>query len=248
MTAKTPSISFQYPTLTKTNYDQWSIRMKSILGAHGLWNVIEIGYEEPADEGALSVAELAPYRKRRSGDQSALSIIHQVFDDEMFEKIANESKAKNSWDILKNSAVGVDKVKKVRLQTLRAEFESLLMKKNESISDYFTRVLMVVNQMKRLGEKLTDVRVVEKVLCSLNAKFIHVVLAIEEAKDIESMSIDELNGSLVAHEEKMKKSQQVPVEQVLQAKLAFNPKENASERGGRSQARGTGRGRGCWHS
>ncbi|KAL0436855.1 UNVERIFIED_CONTAM: hypothetical protein Sradi_0393400 [Sesamum radiatum] len=199
--------------------------MKAILGAHGLWNIVETGYEEPADEGALSVAELAALQKKKSGDQSALSIIHQGLDDEMFEKIANESKAKDAWDILKISAVGVDKVKKVRLQTLRAEFESLFMKENESISDYFTRVLVVVNQMKRLGEKLTDVRVVEKVLRSLNAKFNHVVVAIEEAKDIESMSIDELNGSLVAHEERMKRSQQVPVEQVLQAKLAFNPKE-----------------------
>ncbi|KAL0293888.1 UNVERIFIED_CONTAM: hypothetical protein Sradi_6914900 [Sesamum radiatum] len=147
--------------------------MKAILGAHGLWNIVETGYEEPADEGALSVAELAALQKKKSGDQSALSIIHQ----------------------------GVDKVKKVRLQTLRAEFESLFMKENESISDYFTRVLVVVNQMKRLGEKLTDVRVVEKVLRSLNAKFNHVVVAIEEAKDIESMSIDELNGSNISKEE-----------------------------------------------
>ncbi|KAL0409125.1 UNVERIFIED_CONTAM: hypothetical protein Sradi_1846900 [Sesamum radiatum] len=171
-----------------------------------LGNIVETGYEEPTDEGALSVAELAALQKKKSGDQSALSIIHQGLDDEMFEKIANESKAKDAWDILKISAVGVDKVKKVRLQTLRAEFESLFMKENESISDYFTRVLVVVNQMKRLGEKLTDVRVVEKVLRSLNAKFNHVVVAIEEAKDIESMSIDELNGSLVAHEERMKKA------------------------------------------
>ncbi|KAL0454377.1 UNVERIFIED_CONTAM: hypothetical protein Slati_0776900, partial [Sesamum latifolium] len=201
---------------------------------------------EPADKGALSVAELAALQKRRSGDQSALSIIHQGLDDEIFEKIANESKAKDAWDILKNFAVGVDKVKKVQLQTLRPEFESLLMKENESISDYFTRILVVVNQMKRLGEKLTDVRVVEKVIRFLNAKFNHVVVAIEEAKDIESMPIDELNGSLVAHEERMKTSQQVPMEQVLQAKLAFNPKENASERGKRSQVRGRGRSR--WHS
>ncbi|KAL0386131.1 UNVERIFIED_CONTAM: hypothetical protein Sradi_3007400 [Sesamum radiatum] len=94
MTTKTPSISFQYPTLTKTNYDQWSIRVKAIFGAHGLWNVVETGYEEPADEGALSVAELTALQKRRSGAQSALGIIHQGLDDEMFEKIANESKAK----------------------------------------------------------------------------------------------------------------------------------------------------------
>ncbi|KAL0449293.1 UNVERIFIED_CONTAM: hypothetical protein Slati_1485700 [Sesamum latifolium] len=100
MTTKTPCISFQYLTLTKSNYDQWSIRMKVILGAHDLWNIVETKYDEPADENTLSIAELAALQKRGSGDQSALSIIHQGLDDEMFEKIANESKANNAWDIL----------------------------------------------------------------------------------------------------------------------------------------------------
>jgi hypothetical protein len=50
--------------------------------------------------------------------------------------------------------------------------------------------------MKRNGEKLEDVRVMEKIPRSLTLKFEHVVMAIEESKDLESISAQELLGSL----------------------------------------------------
>jgi gag-polypeptide of LTR copia-type len=121
----------------------------------------------------------------------------------MFEKVSNETREKDAWEILRNSVVGAEKVKKVRLQTLRAEFESIVMKEGESIGDYLTRILAVVNQMKSFGEKIEDVRVVEKILRSLNVKFNHVVVTIEESKDIDSIMVDELNESLVTQEERM---------------------------------------------
>ncbi|XP_057730606.1 uncharacterized protein LOC130945935 [Arachis stenosperma] len=213
--SKETTLSFQCPQLSKLNYDNWAAQMKVILGAQGVWEMVEKGYVEPENVDKLTEAQKEELENKRKKDQCALTIIHQDLDDDMFEKIANITNAKKVWDTLQNSVIGVEKVKKVRLQTLRAEFESLIMKETESISYYFTKVLTVVHQMKRLGKKLEDVRVVEKIFCSLNSKFYHVVVAIEESKDLDTMSIDHLNGSFRAHEERMDKGKQEHVEHVL---------------------------------
>ena len=54
--------------------------------------------------------------------------------------------------------------------------------------------------MRRNGEKIEDVRVMEKLLRSLSSKFEHVVAAIEESKNLKKISIEELLGSLQVYE------------------------------------------------
>ncbi|RDY04875.1 hypothetical protein CR513_11344, partial [Mucuna pruriens] len=149
--------------------------------------------------------------------------------------LSNVSTSKEAWEILKTSLEGVDKVKKVHLQTLRGEFESLRMKESESISNFDNRVMMVVNQMKRYEENMKDIHVVENIICSLTIKFDFVVCEIEESKDLELMS------SLQAYEERFKRRHEEPLEQVLNAKASL--KENGGEKYQRGCGHGHGRGR-----
>ncbi|XP_057454951.1 uncharacterized protein LOC130746361 [Lotus japonicus] len=87
---------------------------------------------------------------------------------------------------------------------MRRQYELLQMEEQESIAEHFTRIRSLTNQMKTYGESMLDQGIVEKVRRALTPKFDHVVVAIEESKDTETLKIDELQGSLEAHENRFK--------------------------------------------
>ncbi|XP_070056949.1 uncharacterized protein [Nicotiana tomentosiformis] len=161
--------------------------MKAILGSQDVWEIVDRGYAKPNNEEALSQNEKDVLAKIRKKEQQALMLIHQYLDDAMFEKVADATTSKEAWEILQNSLQGVDKVRKVKLQTLRVDFKVIKMKEFECISDYCSRVKAVINQLRRYREDIEDAHVVEKILRTLTPKFDFVVCAIEESKDLDSM-------------------------------------------------------------
>ena len=74
------------------------------------------------------------------------------------------------------------------------------------------------------------------------------VCAIEESKDLESMMVDRLEGSLQAHEEKIKRRKEEPLEKLHKTHVSFKGFEFEKSYKGNGQWRGRGgrggRGRG----
>ena len=115
------------------------------------------------------------------------------------------------------------------LQVLLGEYENIKMKSSENIGEYVTRLKTVSNEMKRNGESLDDIRVMEKLLRSLTIKFDYAVTSIEESKDSSTISIDELVGFLQAHEQRMNEYDDAShLEMALQSKVSIGKNSSSS--------------------
>ncbi|GJS76734.1 retrovirus-related pol polyprotein from transposon TNT 1-94 [Tanacetum coccineum] len=214
--------------------------MRALMGAQDVWESVTVRYEEPSasEVGAMSANQLKAWKEKYMKYKTALYLLFQSVDKSGFKKIAEATTSKEAWEMLKEVYKGVDRVKQVRLQTLHGELEAMKMKETEGVSDYITRVQTV--------------------------KFENVVCAIEESKNLEDLTIDDLAGSLEAHEQrKIKKKQDSFDDQVLQTKVSVEEEamyvqrnkhgregnEQGRERnyGGRGFSHGRGDGRGYDH-
>ena len=188
--------------------------MKHLFRSQDLWDYVETGYEESKDDEARN-------KEHQKRDAKALFFIQQVVDEAIVSRIAAANMTKEAWATLKTEFQGSSKVITVKLQALRHEFETSLMKNNESIQVFLARVSTIVAQMRSYGDQLQEETVVAKVLRSLPPKFDHVVAAIEESKDLSTFSFDELMGSLQAHEARINRSSEKEEETAFQTKVEF---------------------------
>ncbi|XP_028096994.1 uncharacterized protein LOC114296862 [Camellia sinensis] len=156
----------------------------------------------------------------------------------------NFLRSKEYWTIVETGVVepaSSARVKRQQLQALHKDFETLHMKEGELIYGYFARTVMITNKMHIHGDNLEDV-VVEKILWSMSPKFAYVVWSIEESKDIDVFSIDELQSSLLVHEYRV--ATPSTEEQALKVSTHIDSPTGRGLGQGHGKGRGRGRGRG----
>ncbi|XP_077250369.1 uncharacterized protein LOC143889871 [Tasmannia lanceolata] len=216
----------QLPRFNGKNYNQWSIQMKVLYESQDLWDIVETGIEEPEDQAALTPQQLNELKDNRKKDKKALLFIYQAVDEVIFEQISSVTTAKEAWDTLYTSYKGEDKVKLVRLQTLRCEFDTLRMKDSESVEDFYNRVISLVNQLRINGEDIQDRRLWRKYLENKLFKFKSLLgVTLEEEEEKEILFVED--GEMVEKEIKNMKKMKVVLLQEEEGDQDLYPKFNA---------------------
>ncbi|KAF2305446.1 hypothetical protein GH714_005359 [Hevea brasiliensis] len=211
----------------------WRISaFKGVLEFGGEWSPCSREGETLTDVQKKSIDD------QKLKDLKAKNFLFQALDRSVLETILKKDTAKDIWDSMKQKYQGTTRVKRAQLQALRKEFEVLQMKNGETVNEYIARALSIANKMKANGEDKGDVAVVEKILRSMTPKFNYVVCSIEESNDTSKLTIDELQSSLLVHEQRM--STQIDEEHALKISHGdqYGGRGRSSGRGGRGRGRG----------
>jgi Domain of unknown function (DUF4219) len=101
--------------LTKSNYDNWNIQIKALLGAHAVWDIVETGYVELENVALLIVQQLKLLKEKKVVDKMTLYILYQGVDEAGFKKVTESITSKETRGILQTAYKGADRVKQIRL-------------------------------------------------------------------------------------------------------------------------------------
>ncbi|XP_057435711.1 uncharacterized protein LOC130728298 [Lotus japonicus] len=233
--SSTGGFTASIPILNGKNWNNWSVKMKAVMGFQDVLEIVEQGLPELA-EGATEAAR-TQHKESKKKDFKALCLLHQGVDEPHFEMISNVKSSKEAWQILEKCNEGHEQLKKVKLQTLRRQYELMQMEPTEKVTQYFNRIIRHKNDMKVCGKTISNKSLVEKILRTLTPRFDHIVVAMEESRNLETLKVEELQGSLEAHEQRLlERSTEKSADQALQAQTS---KKNSYK--GKSSYKGKGK-------
>ncbi|BBH00588.1 cyclic nucleotide gated channel 1 [Prunus dulcis] len=187
-----------------SNYEYWSVQMKTLFISQDLWDIVEDGYEEQeiSKAGKETQEKQQTYKENKKKDAKALFLIQQGVSKNLFPRLLPATTSKQAWEILK------------------IEFKGFWdCEPNQMLWGHYSR-------QENRRENFTK----------SSPKYDHVAAAIEESKDLSTLSLHEL----IAHEKRINRSTEQSVEQAFQSKVNSKEKED-KQKGGQFQKSQNGR-------
>nr|GEX85165.1 hypothetical protein [Tanacetum cinerariifolium] len=136
---------------------------------------------------------------------------------------------KEIWKNLLITHQGNSQVKNNKIDLLVQQYEQFVISKDESIDSVFARFNTIITSLKALDEGYSSKNYVRKFLRALHPKWRAKVKAIEESKDLTSLSLDELIGNLKVHEMIIMKDFKIVKAKVERKPIALKAKKESSD-------------------
>ncbi|GAV81374.1 UBN2 domain-containing protein [Cephalotus follicularis] len=164
-----------------------------------LWDIIINGPELPhtiSNEGVKTLKPISLYtdddRKKVQLNAKAKHVIICAFISNEFNRVSSCATAKKMWDGLEVTYKGTNQVKNAKINMLVREYEMFSMKENENISRMFVRFTDIINSLQSLNKCHSNSEMVIKILGCLPNSWMPKITAIEEAKDLNTLPLEEL--------------------------------------------------------
>ncbi|GKA79499.1 hypothetical protein Tco_0786095 [Tanacetum coccineum] len=128
-------------------------------------------------------------------------VIYNALPRKEYERFFMRKTAKEIWDTLLITHQGNSQVKDNKIDLLVQQYEQFTIPEEELIDNAFVRFNTIITSIKALDEGFYSKNYVRKFLRPLHPKWRAKVTAIEESKDLTSVSLDELIGNLKVYKE-----------------------------------------------
>jgi len=187
-------------------FSWWKTRMYShIMGMDDeLWDILEegVGDLKLDEEGAAfdKKAHTAEQKKLYKKHHTIRGILVAALPHKEYLKMSDKSTAKAMFASLRSLYEGNKKVIEAKATMLVHQYELFRMKDDENIETMYSRFQTLVSGLQILKKSYVASDHVNKILRSLPAKWRPKVTAIEEAKDLNTLSVEDLISSLKCHE------------------------------------------------
>ncbi|GJX00616.1 hypothetical protein Tco_0184529 [Tanacetum coccineum] len=183
--------SMQRPPLFESDgFIYWKNRFETYVKSKDLdlWHVITDGDFSPIQNNPETKKdEVVPFHKQ---------------NDDLKKKLAKNNKAKM---VIYNALPRNNQVKANKIDLLVQQYEQFIIPEEESIDNAFAKFNTIITSLKALDEGFSSKNCVRKFLRALHPKWRAKVTAIEESKNLTTLSLDELIGNLKVYEEVIKK-------------------------------------------
>jgi len=168
-----------------------------------MWSVVENGNYIPYDED-LNIKKHEDWSEEEGKcvllNFKAKLFLTMALSREEFDRVQESNTAKEIWDALKIHHEGTSHVKETRIDIGVRKYELFEMKETETIDEMYGRFTIIMNELRSLEKNYSAHERVRKILRCLPKSWRHIVTAITEAKDLSKLRLEDLIGSLKAHE------------------------------------------------